>query len=47
MLVGQLYQDHGVSGVQGWEVGFEEHVTSVDMKIGSWNSGFISSLAQP
>jgi len=47
MLVGQLYQDHGVSGVQGWAVGFWEHVTSVDTKIGSWNSGFISSLAQP
>jgi len=22
VLVGQLYQDHGVSGVQGWAVGF-------------------------
>jgi hypothetical protein len=44
VLVGQLYQDRGVSGVQGWVVGFSEHVTSVDMKISSWNSGFISKF---
>ena len=42
VLVGQLYQDRGVSGVQGWAVGFSEHVTSVDMKIGP---GILGSLA--